>query len=314
MAREAIGALTRCAGHATIHGSETSMARATDAVTVLLMGPESGINAASALQGRGFRVVQADTGEQALERLRVSRAGAVLLDVPADAEAALAGLARLRAAESKLPVVLLVDEGETRVAMRAIDLGATEVQHKPADIDRLANRLRALMSGGAAAPREATIAELMIPPFAYRRVFDDEPVLHVIEVVTQSNFRTTSGKLTERARRSVLVYDRTSKFLGCIRLKDVLDLLVPRRDTRACDVFEPGMFLARCKLLGGITAGELLGEQTFVDVEAPLIEAVQLMVVNSLINIPVLSAGQLVGILTDRNLLLEMCHLATGGL
>ena len=47
--------------------------------------------------------------------------------------------------------------------------------------------------------------------------------------------------------------------------------------------------------------------------EAPLMEAVQLMVVDSLINIPVLKEGNLVGILTDRNLLLEICHLATGG-
>jgi hypothetical protein len=40
---------------------------------------------------------------------------------------------------------------------------------------------------------------------------------------------------------------------------------------------------------------------------------VQLMVVDSLINIPVLKEGNLVGILTDRNLLLEICHLATRG-
>ncbi len=37
------------------------------------------------------------------------------------------------------------------------------------------------------------------------------------------------------------------------------------------------------------------------------------MVVDSLINIPVLKEGDLVGILTDRNLLLEISNLATGG-
>jgi DNA-binding response OmpR family regulator len=274
---------------------------------------EDRLAAARALQGRGFRVAQAGDGARALALIRDSRPAAVVLDVSKDRSAALAILAKIRAADPRLPVIMLTEEGETDIAMCGIELGAVDVLHKPADIDHLGNRIRSLVANGSEAPREKTIADLMVPASAYQRVYEDESIQQVIKVLTQSLFRPMTGKLTRQGHRSVLVYSREETFLGCIRLNDVLDLLIPpsRKETYA--PFEPGMFLARCKLLGTITAGEILGEQRFVDIEAPLMEAVQLMVVDSLINIPVLRQGELVGILTDRNLLLEIRNLATGG-
>ncbi len=269
--------------------------------------------AARALEGRGFRVAQAGSSEQALAMLRDCAPQAVVLDVGKDSEGDLAILARIRSANPRVPVVMLTDVCETALAMCSIELGAVDVFNKPADIDQLGNRIRNLVATGQAAPREKSIADLMVPASAYQRVYEDESVQRVIGVLTHSLFHTAPGKLTERGRRTVLVYSRENGFLGCIRLNDILDLLIPPSWKEAFVPFEPGMFLARCKLLGNITAGEILGEQRFVDVEAPLIEAVQLMVVDSLINIPVLKEGDLVGILTDRNLLLEICNLATGG-
>ncbi len=269
--------------------------------------------AARALQGRGFRVAQAEGSARTLALLRDARPAAVVLDVGKDRSAALSVLARIRAADPRLPVIMLAEEGEIDIAMCGIELGAVDVLHKPADIDHLASRIRSLIANGSAAPREKTIADLMVPASAYQRVYEDEPIQQVLKVLTQSLFRPVTGKLTRQGHRSVLVYSRDETFLGCIRLNDVLDLLIPpsRKETYA--PFEAGMFVARCKLLGNVTAGEILGEQRFVDIEAPLMEAVQLMVVDSLINIPVLKHGELVGILTDRNLLLEMHNLATGG-
>ncbi len=170
-----------------------------------------------------------------------------------------------------------------------------------------------LLAAGCEEPREKSIADLMIPASAYQRIYEDEPVQRVIELLTQSLFHAAPSKLSKQGHRTVLVYSREGTFLGCIRLNDILDLLIPpsRKETYA--PFAAGMFVARCKQLAGVTAGELLGEQRFVDIEAPLMEAVQSMVVDSLINIPVLQEGSLVGVLTDRNVLLEICNLATGG-
>ncbi len=270
--------------------------------------------AAKALEGRGFRVAQAGGGEEALALLHDCAPEAVVLDVGPDTDSDLAILARIRSANPRVPVIMLADACETSLAMCSIELGAVDVFNKPADIDHLGNRIRSLVATSPAAPREKSIAELMVPASAYQRVYEDDSVQRVIDVLTQSLFHTVPGKLTERGRRTVLVYSRGNSFLGCIRLNDILDLLIPPSWKEAYVPFQNGMFLARCKLLGNVTAGEILGEQRFVDVEAPLMEAVQLMVVDSLINIPVLREGNLVGILTDRNLLLEICHLATGGI
>lgn len=109
-----------------------------------------------------------------------------------------------------------------------------------------------------------------------------------------------------------LVYSRDGNFLGCIRVRDLLDLLTPAPRKESSTSPESGMFVARCKLIGSITAGELIGEQRFVDIEAPLMEAVELMTLDELINIPVLRDGELVGMLPDRNLLLEVCNLTRG--
>ena len=286
-----------------------------DAVELLLVDSEVEFReaAARALHGRGFRVAQADGSEQALALIHDSPPQAVVLDVGKDGTSSLSVLAKIRAADPRVPVIMLTDEGETDLAMCSIELGAVDILHKPADIDHLSSRIRSLIANGSAAPREKSIAHLMVPASAYQRVYDDESVQRVIQVLTRSLFYAVPGKLTRQGHRSVLVYSRDDSFLGCIRLNDILDLLIPPSLKEAYTPFEAGMFLARCKLLGTITAGEILGEQRFVDIEAPLMEAVQLMVVDSLINIPVLKQGELVGVLTDRNLLLEICNLATCG-
>lgn len=288
---------------------------ATGRVALLLIDSEAGPRraAARALRSRRFKVVQAGGCEQALAQIRSSLPDTVVLDVATDSGAALATLAKLHAARPRLPVIMLADACETDIAMHSIELGAVDVLRKPTDIDHLSNRIRGMVASGAAAPREKTIAELMIPASAYQHVYEDEPVRRVIKVMTQSLFHATSGKLTEKGRRSVLVFSRQEKFLGCIRLHDILDLLIPPARRETYQPVETGMFVARCKLLGQTSAGELVGEQSFVNVEAPLMQAVQHMVVDGLINIPVLKKGRLVGMLTDRNLLLEICNLATGG-
>jgi DNA-binding response OmpR family regulator len=295
-------------------GSPMGRSQAVRKIDLLLVDSEDELrrSAARALEGRGFRVAQADGWQSALASLRKVRPDAVVLDVNGDSAADLGALAKLRAAKPKLPVVLLAEECEADIALRGLELGAVDVLHKPADIDQLGNRIRTLVASGAEAPREKTIAELMIPATAYARVYEDEPLRTVIKRMTSSVFRVVPGRLTERGHRTVLVFSRKEKFLGVIRLNDILQLIIPRAQREFAETCEPGMFVARCKVLGDAPAGELVGEQSFVEVDAPLMEAVQTMVVDNLINIPVLRRGNLVGVLTDRNLLLEMCQLATG--
>jgi hypothetical protein len=166
---------------------------------------------------------------------------------------------------------------------------------------------------GCGASGERRIADLMTPPSAYRRVCEDEPVRRVVELLMESLFSPGNAGRFAQGHRSVLVYSRRGAFLGCIRLNDVLELLAPPGSEQGGAAFRPGMLAARSRLIAGMTAGDVLGEQRFVDLDAPLLEAVQLMVFDGLINIPVLRQGVLVGVLADKSVLREIREHVAGG-
>ncbi|OGR12484.1 MAG: hypothetical protein A2341_19795 [Deltaproteobacteria bacterium RIFOXYB12_FULL_58_9] len=63
------------------------------------------------------------------------------------------------------------------------------------------------------------------------------------------------------------------------------------------------MFAGQCKMIGKQTVHDLVGNQPALDIDAPLMEAVHLMVENNLINLPILDKGELVGMLRDNDLL-----------
>ena len=67
-----------------------------------------------------------------------------------------------------------------------------------------------------------------------------------------------------------------------------------------------GMFLAQAKVVGQMRAGDLLGDPVDIDIGAPLMEALHVMLEHHMINVPVMSGGQFVGILRDKDLLLEV--------
>jgi ActR/RegA family two-component response regulator len=291
-----------------------SGANSSDPIALLLLDGDGAAREATtrALEGRGFQVLQAAPTDGAFALVSASVPDAVLLDAGADAAAALGLVERFRDTWPHVPVLVLAAEGAVELHALRARLGP-QVLATPADVDHLANRVRNLVAGEPADLHEKRIADLMVPASAYERVYEDELVQRVIHLLSRSLFQASVGKVTEKRHRSVLVFSRTNAFLGCLRLNDILDLLIPPSRKATSAPFETGMFVGRCRRLGPITVGEILGEQRFVDIDAPLMEAVQLMVVDSLINIPVLKEGQLVGVLTDRNLLLEISNLVTRG-
>jgi hypothetical protein len=175
-------------------------------------------------------------------------------------------------------------------------------------IDRCAG---AVPSGGTGR-LEKRIRELMVPESAYPRVYQDAPALRIVQVLADSLVLALRGNFTEQFRRVALVYGRDESFLGCVRLNDVLDVLAPPQRKEACAPLQRGMLVKRCHLLGDMAAGEILGEQRFVEIDAPLMEAVQLMVMDGLTDLPVLNEDKLVGVLSDRSVLLEVCSQAAG--
>lgn len=170
----------------------------------------------------------------------------------------------------------------------------------------------AIAPGGGTPCEEKRIAELMVRG---PRIRACTRTMQRYESSRCWRIRSSSpcaANFIEQFRRVVLVYGRDEAFLGCVRLNDVLDVLVPSRWQETCATLQRGLVASRCQLLGDIAAGEILGEQHFVDIDAPLMEAVQLMATGGLTDLPVLSEDNLVGVLTDRSVLLELCSHAAG--
>ncbi|MBN2242842.1 MAG: response regulator [Acidobacteria bacterium] len=262
----------------------------------------------TALIRRGFTVSEAASGEEALERIARKRPDFVVLDLKMPGMGGIETLRRLRETDASLPVIILTGHGDVGSAMAGIRLSVADFLQKPVDIDQLAARIRALLRHGEDRPlRERSIREMMVSPAHYPRLYDDQPVTDALSVLRKAFYRPArEGDLSGQVR-SALVYDRQENFLGLVRFIDLLKLvLMPFLEDSPYTTYFTGMFLARCKVLGKRSLRELLTENITIEADAPLMQAVHLMVRHSLINLPVMEEGRLAGILRERDVVLEI--------
>jgi two-component system KDP operon response regulator KdpE len=94
---------------------------------------------------QGYLVLEAATGAAALEAVARERPDVVLLDLGLPDMDGVEVIRRLRAAGSKVPVVVLSSRGEERGKVEALDLGADDYVTKPFGMAELVARLRAAL-------------------------------------------------------------------------------------------------------------------------------------------------------------------------
>src|SRR5690606_14570111 len=102
------------------------------------------------LESRGYRVVQARSGEAALSLVREERPQLVVLDIqtPALDAASVCRAIRADAELAELPVVLLGSYDEEELRRRAEEAGASDFLQKPVDGQRLLLLARTYISIG----------------------------------------------------------------------------------------------------------------------------------------------------------------------
>ena len=94
------------------------------------------------LQKRGFTVVGASNGEQALELVREQSFDAMVLDVKMPGIDGIEVLRRVKQMKPELPVVLLTGHASVEAAMTGVETGAVDYLLKPVPINDLIMRLR----------------------------------------------------------------------------------------------------------------------------------------------------------------------------
>lgn len=285
------------------------MTDAHETLRVLLVDDEEDFrrSASRALSRRGVVVREAADGVAALIAVRSERPDLVILDLRMPGMDGIETLRRLRGIDDSLPVIVLTGHGSLHDALAGIALEITDFLQKPIDLDALAERVRELVARGARPRplRERTIRELMRNPDAYPRLLLDQPVREVVETLCDAFLNTVERQ--GPGVRSARVFDAKGAFVGLVRFSDLLKLVLPGylRESPYSSYFT-GMFLAQCKVIGQRRLEDLLGPDIRVEVDAPLMEGVHLMVVHRLITLPVMDGDRLVGVLTERDVILEI--------
>lgn len=130
-----------------------------NAATILIVDDEPQIRRVlrTTLSSQGYTVVEARSGEEALERIRVERADLVLLDVNLPE---LSGLDTCREIRRSMdvPIIMLTVRNSERDKVQALDAGADDYVVKPFGAEELMARIRAALR--RAAPVES------MPPFS----------------------------------------------------------------------------------------------------------------------------------------------------
>ncbi len=259
------------------------------------------------LSRRGFIITEAIDGESALSEIINDKPDVVLLDLKMPGMSGIETLQKIREIEPLLPVIILTGHGDFDSAIAGINLEVVDFIQKPVDVDQLGNRIRWLLENtDDIVLREPTIAELMTSSSLYPKVYVDEPMNLVLKTIRSAYLKQIPEDFQPGQVRSALVYDRDEKFLGIVRFSDLLSLVLPSfLGGSPYSTFFTGMFLAQCKVVGNKNISRLVKKQVFIDIEAPLMEAVHLLVEHKLINLPVLEDGELVGIIRGRDIILE---------
>jgi two-component system KDP operon response regulator KdpE len=162
------------------------------------------------LVARGYRVIEAETGEEGLAMIRQYVPDVVLLDLGLPDLDGLEVTRRVRQ-ESQVPIVVLSARGQEADKVSALDGGADDYLTKPFGMDELVARLRAalrhaLQQGGVPAV-EFRAGPLRVD-LASRRVFvgDDEVRLTAIEYRIVSVLVQHAGRVVTHRQLLVAVW------------------------------------------------------------------------------------------------------------
>jgi two-component system, OmpR family, response regulator QseB len=106
------------------------------------------------LRQLGFQVDWVRTGDAAERELRAQPYAAAVLDLGLPLRDGMEVLASVRAAQVKVPVLVLTARDAVPDRIRGLDAGADDYVVKPVDLDELAARLRALVRRSHGQPQE----------------------------------------------------------------------------------------------------------------------------------------------------------------
>lgn len=125
--------------------------------TILIVDDEPQIRRVmlTTLASHGYSVVEAASGEEALEKIRTERPDLIILDVNMPGMSGLETCAEIRTS-SDVPIIMLTIRNSERDKVQALDAGADDYVVKPFGVQELMARIRAALRRSG--PGDATPA------------------------------------------------------------------------------------------------------------------------------------------------------------
>lgn len=117
-----------------------------------------------ALSVEGYEVVLAAGETEAMRLLATGSPDAVIVDLPACEETALAVCRRLRESQKDLPLLVLSPGDSVRDRVAGLDAGADDYLVRPFAVDELLARVRALLRRGDAEEGVLQVSDLTLDP------------------------------------------------------------------------------------------------------------------------------------------------------
>ena len=120
------------------------------AATILIVDDEPQIRRVmrTTLTSHGYSVVEAASGEEALEKLRSERPDLIILDVNMPGISGIETCAEIRTS-SDVPIIMLTIRNSERDKVQALDAGADDYVVKPFGVQELMARIRAALRRSA---------------------------------------------------------------------------------------------------------------------------------------------------------------------
>ena len=118
-----------------------------NAATILIVDDEPQIRRVmlTTLTSHGYTVVEAASGEEALEKLRSERPDLIILDVNMPGISGIETCAEIRTS-SDVPIIMLTIRNSERDKVQALDAGADDFVVKPFGVQELMARIRAALA------------------------------------------------------------------------------------------------------------------------------------------------------------------------
>lgn len=273
------------------------------------------------LTRRGYDVAMAASGEEALKIMVKIPCDVVVLDIKMPGMDGHKALVKIKELSPETQVIMLTGHGDMESARQSLKHKAFDYLGKPCDIDRLASRINdAYAATHKEISGEKKAGQIMIPLEEYTVITPDRSIKEGLEELGRSfECLVATSRLMQTGHRSLLVMNR-GELVGILSIMDLLAALRPAYlsapkpsmaySMEYSTMFWTGLFTAQAKSLAGKKVADIMSPPPpDIDVNANLMETVNLLYLQEARRLAVRKNGKLIGVLREQEIFFELSKL-----